>query len=73
MTSDIHDTVIVKCQVCSIPQVIQINWFRHDQIISDVNILIKSQTIDDYQCSESIMEIVVCSALLNRTFSFYLT
>ncbi|CAF0950590.1 unnamed protein product [Rotaria sordida] len=58
MTSDIHDTVIVKCHVCSIPEVIQINWLRHDQMIMDVNILIKTQTIDHYQCLESTMEIV---------------
>ncbi len=60
MTSDVHDTVVVKCHICSIPEVIQINWLRHDQIMMDVNILIKTQTIDHYQCSESIMEIVVC-------------
>jgi hypothetical protein len=60
MTSDVHETVIVKCHVCSIPEVIQINWLRHDQIIMDVNVLIKTQTIDLHQCSESIMEIVVC-------------
>ncbi|CAF2961790.1 unnamed protein product [Rotaria sp. Silwood2] len=35
-----------------------INWLRHDQMIMDVNILIKTQTIDHYQCSESTMEIV---------------
>ncbi|CAF1198245.1 unnamed protein product [Adineta steineri] len=58
MTSDVHETVIIKCHVCSIPEVIQINWLRHDQIIADVNILIKTQTIDHHQCSESIMEIV---------------
>ncbi|CAF4741869.1 unnamed protein product [Rotaria sp. Silwood2] len=58
MTSDVHETVIVKCHVCSIPEVIQINWLRHDQMIMDVNILIKTQTIDHYQCSESTMEIV---------------
>jgi hypothetical protein len=60
MTSDVHDTVAVKCHVCSIPEIIQINWLRHDQIMMDVNIIIKTQTIDHYQCSESIMEIVVC-------------
>jgi hypothetical protein len=60
MTNDLHDTVIIKCHICSIPEVIQINWLRHDQIMMDVNILIKTQTIDHYQCSESIMEIVVC-------------
>jgi hypothetical protein len=60
MTNDVHDTVIIKCHICSIPEVIQINWLRHDQIMMDVNILIKTQTIDHYQCSESIMEIVVC-------------
>lgn len=59
MTSDLHETVIVKCHVCSIPQIIQINWLRHEQIIMDVNVIIKSQPIDDYQCLESIMEIVV--------------
>ena len=59
MTSDLHETVIVKCHVCSIPQIIQINWLRHEQIIMDVNVIIKSQPIDDDQCLESIMEIVV--------------
>jgi len=58
MTSDVQDTVIVKCHICSIPEVSQINWLRHDQILMDVNILIKTQTIDHYQCTESIMEIV---------------
>ncbi|CAF3516923.1 unnamed protein product [Rotaria sp. Silwood1] len=58
MTSDVHDTVIVKCHICSIPEVIQINWLKHDQMIMDVNTLIKTQTIDHYQCSESTMEIV---------------
>ncbi|CAF1582470.1 unnamed protein product [Rotaria magnacalcarata] len=58
MASDIHDTVIVKCHVCSNPQVIQINWLKHGQMILDVNILTKTQTIDSYQCSEAIMEIV---------------
>jgi hypothetical protein len=60
MTSNIDETVLLKCHVCSIPEVVQINWLRHDQIIDDVNILIKSETIDHYQCSQSIMEIVVC-------------
>ena len=39
---------------------ININWLRHEQIIADVNILIKSAAIDPYQCSQSTMEIVVC-------------
>lgn len=69
MTSDVHDTVIVKCHVCSIPKVIQINWLRHDQTIMDVNILIKTQTIDHYQCSESVMEIIVRS--MNQFLIFY--
>lgn len=59
MTSDLHDTVIIKCHICSIPDLIQINWLRHQQILMDVNIIIKTQTIDHYQCSQSIMEIVV--------------
>ena len=56
---DVQETVLVKCRVCSIPEVIQINWLRHDQIINDVNILTKTHPID-HQCSETIMEIVVC-------------
>jgi hypothetical protein len=60
MISDVHETVIVKCHICSIPELIQINWLRNDQIIGDVNIIIKTQTIDHYQCEQSIMEIVVC-------------
>lgn len=74
MTSDVHDTVIVKCQICSIPQIIQINWLKYDQIIMDVNIIIKTQTIDHYQCSESIMEIVVCLThfdFLEKVFFFF--
>ncbi len=70
MTSDVHETVIVKCHVCSIPEVTQINWLRHDQIIMDVNILIKTQIIDLHQCSESIMEIVVCYKHLFRKTIF---
>ncbi|UJR29869.1 hypothetical protein I4U23_017417 [Adineta vaga] len=58
MMRNIHDTVLIKCHVCSIPEVRQINWFRQDQIITDVNILIKIHKIDHHQCSESIMEIV---------------
>lgn len=74
MTSDIHDTVIVKCHVCSIPEVIQINWLRHDNIIWDVNTLIKAQTIDQHQCSESMMEIVVCykEFFFLKNFLYYL-
>ncbi|CAF1293113.1 unnamed protein product [Rotaria sordida] len=53
----LHETIFVKCRVCSIPQADHIYWFRHDQQITDVNIHIKKQIIND-QCSESIMEIV---------------
>lgn len=65
MRSDLHDTVIIKCHICSIPHLIHINWLRQQQILMDVNIIIKTQTIDHYQCSQSIMEIVV------RFFSFF--
>ncbi|CAF1095543.1 unnamed protein product [Adineta ricciae] len=54
---DVQGTVLVKCRVCSIPEVMQINWLRHDHIINDVNILTKTHPID-HQCSETIMEIV---------------
>ena len=63
INSDVDETVIIKCDVCSIPEVVQIKWLRQDEIIDDVNVLIKSEPIDHYQCSQSIMEIVVC---LNR-------
>jgi hypothetical protein len=61
LTSDVRETVIVKCHVCSIPELIQINWFRHEQNIGDVNVLIKTHPTDHQHCSESIMEIVVRS------------
>jgi hypothetical protein len=67
INSDIDETVIIKCNVCSIPEVVQIKWLRQDKIIIDVNVLIKSEAIDHYQCSQSIMEIVVC---LNRLSVF---
>ena len=61
VTSDVHDTVIVKCRVCSNPQATQIDWLRHNQPIMDVNVLVQMQTTTDrHQCTESIMEIVVC-------------
>ncbi|CAF3688586.1 unnamed protein product [Adineta steineri] len=53
----LHDTVIIKCRVCSIPQVNHIYWFRENQQIIDINIDIKTQIIDD-QCSESLMKII---------------
>jgi hypothetical protein len=74
MISDVHDTVIVKCHICAIPKIIQINWLTHNQIINDVNIIIKTQSLDHYQCSESIMEIVVCLThfdFLEKVFFFF--
>ncbi|CAF2629613.1 unnamed protein product [Rotaria sp. Silwood2] len=57
MRNYLHETILVKCRVCSIPQADHIYWLRHDKQIIDVNIHIKKQIIND-QCSESIMEIV---------------
>ncbi|CAF4261888.1 unnamed protein product [Rotaria socialis] len=52
-----HETILVRCEVCSMPQVDHIYWLRQDQQIKDVNIYIKKQIIND-QCSESIMKII---------------
>lgn len=41
------------------PQIDHIYWFRNEQLITDPNIDIKIQIIND-QCSESIINIVVC-------------
>lgn len=62
MRSFLHETVLVKCQVCSIPQADQIYWLRHNEKINDLNVNIKTQITSD-QCSESILEIVVCCIL----------
>ncbi|CAF4205564.1 unnamed protein product, partial [Rotaria magnacalcarata] len=55
--SFLHETILVRCQICSMPQVDHIYWLRQDQQIKDANIYIKKQTIND-QCSESIMKII---------------
>ena len=66
MRSIVGARVTVKCHVCAVPEVAQINWLRHDQLIVDVNVLIQSETIDDFQCLQSIMKIIVRS---QQTFS----
>ncbi len=60
--NSVHDTVLVKCRVCSIPQVDQIYWFRDNQQIIDENIDMKIEILND-QCSESIMNILVGHSL----------
>lgn len=57
--SFLHDTVNVTCQICSFPQITHVNWFRNDEYLNDINIIMKTQSIDDYQCSISTIEIVV--------------
>lgn len=54
----LHDTILVKCRVCSMPQVERIYWLRNEQLIIDENIQIKIQILND-QCSESILNIIV--------------
>ena len=56
--NSLHDTVLVKCQVCSVPQVEQIYWLRDEQQITDENIHIKMEIIND-QCSQSTLDIMV--------------
>jgi len=53
----LHDTVLIKCRVCSIPAVDHIYWLRNEHQLTDVNIQNKNHITND-QCSESILEIV---------------
>ena len=48
----------MKCRVCSMPQVNNIYWLRHNQQLIDTNIHIKTRMIND-QCLESSMKIFV--------------
>ena len=57
---EIHDSVLIKCHICSIPNSIQVNWFRDEQLLLDINIIIKTQSLEQSQCILSILEIVVC-------------
>ena len=64
MSVEIGQTVLIKCDVCSNPAVREIHWLRAERVLSDVNVLFKSELLprdrqDDQQCSQSIMEIVV--------------
>ena len=56
----IHQTVFLRCQICAIPNLIEINWLRDQQILIDINIIIKNDFIEQNQCYQSILEIVVC-------------
>lgn len=55
----IHQTVFVQCQICAIPNPIHINWLRDEQILTDINIIIKNDFIEQNQCYQSTLEIVV--------------
>lgn len=59
--NDIHDSVLIKCHICSIPNLIQVNWFRDEELLMDINIIIKTQTFEQSQCVQSTLEIVVCT------------
>jgi hypothetical protein len=73
LSVEVGQTVLIRCDVCSNPAVKEIHWFHADRLISDVNVLFKSEllrdTHDDHQCSQSIMEIVVRrEELISRHF-----
>lgn len=57
--NSLHDTVMIKCQVCASPQVELFYWLRNDRtMVDEENIEIKTQILDE-QCSQSLISIFV--------------
>ena len=65
------DRVQLGCRVCAVPTVDTVHWLRNEQAIIDANILIKSRILNE-QCSESIMEILVCCRVSRSTMTSFL-